>query len=93
MIQAAKHYPGFMDKFGRVKAGIYDCWKTAIRNDMKCDKIRKNIDVDIIAGFFNDTGFKESIRNNTGELSKYRIVENIYDHRKALLYLYGMIKA
>ena len=92
MIQAAKHYPGFMEKFGRMKTGIYDCWKKAICHDIRCNKIRKDINVNIIAGFFNDTGLKESTRNSNNELFKNHIITNIHEHRKALLYLYDLIK-
>ena len=89
MIQAAKHYPGFIEKIKKATDESLKLWKMAIINSIAKNEIRDDVDVNILAGIFS-AGSKnlEDIEHEFE--SKFMKKARIWKRDKE--YLYSLIK-
>ncbi|MDR1172491.1 MAG: TetR/AcrR family transcriptional regulator [Bacteroidales bacterium] len=91
IIQAAKHYPGFIEQTEMIKAENLKLWKKAILNSLEKDEIRGDVRVDIIAGLFSSGSTNPEI-----EMADYDREKNFSQHaeiwKRDMEYLYSLIK-
>lgn len=94
MIQAAKHYPNFIDRFRVINSKLIGNWKSAINNSIKIGEVRKDIDIEIMAIIFNNTSIKESSEKNcTDEAFAINVIQDMERRKEVMDYLYSLIKA
>lgn len=92
-IQAAKHYPNFIDQFKVINNRLIDNWKNAISNSIKAGEIRKDIDIDIMAIIFNNTCIKESSKDSCNdEAFAINVMQDMIRRKEVMDYLYSLIK-
>lgn len=54
IIQAAKHYPGFVSRFVNIDNQFVLQWKSALKTDIDINVVRNDIDTDLLSILFND---------------------------------------
>jgi len=93
MIQAAKHYPGFIDKFKAIERRLLNIWKKALENSIKAGEVKKDIDVDILCLLFSNTTIRES-SNNPKDESRFslNVIQDVERRKEVMDYLYSLIK-
>lgn len=93
LIQAAKHYPGFLEKFKKIQQQIERNWKLAFKNSLQQGEIRKDIDVNLLCKLFSTIS---AIDGKTNKIEGTNFSETLKkeakEKNKTLLYLYQMIK-
>lgn len=94
IIQAAKHYPGFIKRFKEIHMSMIKAWKIAIENSIEAGQLKEDIDIDIVGTLFNSISSKDSA---TEEYDENKLMANaltdIETRRKVMLYLYDLIKS
>lgn len=94
MIQAAKHYPNFINHFGVIYDKLLNNWKNALTNSIKAGEVRSDIDIEIMAILFNNTTVRESSDNECDDRLFTKNVMHDMERRKEVMdYLYSLIKA
>lgn len=94
MIQAAKYYPNFINRFGLIYDSLLNKWKMAMRNSIDSGEIRSDIDIDIMAILFNNTTVRESSdRDCDDTLFTKNVIQDIERRKEVMDYLYSLIKA
>ncbi len=89
IIQAAKHYPGFIEKMETLKVESLRIWKKATLNSLEKDEIRGDIRVDIIAGFFSAGSTNPELVDRDHEKNFSQRAET---WKRDMEYLYSLIK-
>ncbi len=89
IIQAAKHYPGVIEKMETVKTESLRLWKKATLNSLEKDEIRADIRVDIIAGFFSAGSTNPEMVDHDHEKNFSQRAET---WKRDMEYLYSLIK-
>ncbi len=87
-IQAAKHYPGFLEKLKKYKETDVKNWSRAIENSIDRGEVRKDINVKIMALVFAkavDFSDPDKPGRNFSRASE--------DSKKMMDYIYSLIKA
>ncbi|MDH6309590.1 AcrR family transcriptional regulator [Dysgonomonas sp. PFB1-18] len=93
MIQAAKYYPNFIDRFGVINRTFLDHWKTALENSIENKEVREDIDIEIMCILFNNTSVKESSdRSSDDSMFTVNILRDMEKRKKVMDYLYSLIK-
>ena len=93
LIQAAKHYPGFIQKYKVLRGLFMNKWKIALENSLKRDEIKADTNISMICRLFNSV-FSRETSDECYDDSAFasKILEDV-DNRKHLLdYLYSLIK-
>ena len=88
MIQAAKRYPGFLNKLKIRKAHALRFWEKAIRNSIARGEVRSDVDVEIMAKLFAKA---INFSDDSEELSK-SFLRKIKNSQKIMMYIYSLIK-
>ena len=89
IIQAAKHYPGFIETIKTEKIKSLETWKTAINNSLAKGEIRDDVDVNILAGIFSTGSTDPEIIEN--EFEK-KFLYRAKSWKRGMEYLYSLIK-
>lgn len=93
LIQGAKHYPNFIQKYRKLRTALMHKWAIALENSLKKKEIKEDTNIPMMCSLFNSV-FSRETSDETCEDNKFslRILEDI-DNRKLLLdYLYSLIK-
>ena len=86
VVQASKHYPGFIDKFRNHRNAEMKQWEFAIRNSINKGEVRQDIDVEIMAKIFAKTlDYNQSSATTENTLTATK-------QKKILTYIYSLIK-
>ena len=88
MIQAAKRYPGFLNKLKIRKAHALRFWEKAIRNSITKSEVRSDVEVEIMAKLFAKA---INFSDDSEELSK-SFLRKIKNSQKIMMYIYSLIK-
>ncbi len=88
IIQAAKHYPGFIDRMREVGVRDRRMWKNAIRHGIEKGEVRADIDVDVVTGIFTAGAGSPEPTNTIGEA----INKKADEWKKTADYIYSLIK-
>lgn len=93
MIQAAKHYPGFVARFKEVHTTFYDSWVSAVKCSVEHNEIRKDIDVDIVSKMFNNISFQESSEHCCDGCGfENKLTEDLKNRKLMMDYMFNLIK-
>ena len=93
MIQAAKHYPDFVEHFRVINGKLLDNWRNALTRSVEANEIRSDIDIDIMSILFNSISVKESSdRNNDEAMFAVNIMHDMERRKEVMDYLYSLIK-
>ena len=93
MIQAAKHYPNFIDRFRIINNKLISNWQKAISNSINIGEVRKDIDIEIMAIIFNNTSIKESSEKNCNdETFAINVIQDMERRKEVMDYLHSLIK-
>jgi AcrR family transcriptional regulator len=92
MIQAAKYYPNFLNRFRIINEQLLQNWKNAIKNSIEAGEIRSDIDVDIMAIIFNNASVKESSDVDCDNSFTVNITQDMKRRKEVMDYLYNLIK-
>jgi AcrR family transcriptional regulator len=93
MIQAAKHYPDFVNRFGAIHYRLLAHWRNALLKSIELKEIREDIDIEIMCILFNNTGVKENSGQSCDEARFVTNVAKDMERRKEVMdYLYNLIK-
>ena len=88
MIQAAKRYPGFLNKLKIRKAHALRFWEKAIRNSITKGEVRSDVEVEIMAKLFAKA---INFSDDSEELSK-SFLRKIKNSQKIMMYIYSLVK-
>lgn len=93
LIQAARYYPGFMQRFRKVQLQIDARWRTALENSIVAGEVKKDADVNIVSKLFSNICLNDN-RNQRLQTNDFAemLVEDAKERNKTLLYLYNLIK-
>ena len=89
IIQAAKHYPGFIEKIKMINNKGIKLWKMAIINSIEKNEIRDDVDINTLAGIFS-AGSKNMEDIEHEFESKFMQRAKIWKRERE--YLYSLIK-
>jgi len=93
MIQAAKYYPGFIERFRSINSRLVGYWKASLNNSIAAQEIRSDIDTDIMSILFNSISIKESTNRNDDEsMFTINVIHDIKRRKEVMDYLYSLIK-
>ncbi|EGK01775.1 MULTISPECIES: TetR/AcrR family transcriptional regulator [Dysgonomonas] len=94
IIQAAKHYPDFVNRFRIIYGRLLDHWRKALLKSIEIKQVRADIDVEIMCILFNNTGVKET-SDQTCDESQFvtNVVKDMERRKEVMDYLYCLIKA
>ena len=87
IIQAAKHYPGFLDKMKKRKESELKSWRQAIENSINEGEISNDVDIKIMAQVFSkavDFSDPDKPGKNFSKASE--------NSKKMMDYIYSLIK-
>lgn len=87
IVQAAKRYPGFVDRLKNYKKEKIKDWERVLKNSIKTGEIRSDIDIKITAQIF-----ARSISLNDEHPSK-SFAKSAEEVKKAMYFIYSLIKA
>ncbi len=90
VIQAAKHYPGFLERWKKDQLGEVKKWEKAIKNSIEKGEVRKDINVKITAHLFAKSFSGESVHDETGPGKDF--LRGVAETRKVMDYIYSLIK-
>lgn len=93
IIQAAKHYPNFVCRFKKIQNDLRTTWKFALRNSIEAGEIRKDANIDILAGLFMSVSANEGSDQDIDEemFSEY-VIRDFYKRIEIMEYLFNLIK-
>jgi len=89
IIQAAKHYPGFIEKIKVANNEGIKLWKKAITNSIVKGEIREDVDVNILAEIFS-TGSRNLEDFEHG--FEFRYIQKAKIWKRDKDYLYSLVK-
>jgi len=93
IIQAAKYYPGFVNRFAKVDCRFVSQWKDALSNSIKAKEIRNDSNVEILSSLFSNVCLKDM---SGGNLDESTFIVNaaidIKSRKNIMDYLYSLIK-
>ncbi len=93
LIQAAKHYPGFLKRFREINNTLRQYWKGAIENSVKKNEIRSDVKVEILCSLFMNASVKESSDQDIDDsVFATSIMTEVNGRKEVLDYLYSLIK-
>ena len=93
VIQAAKHYPHFIERFSIINNKLINCWKDVLTNSINSGEVRSDIDVEILSILFNNVCIKESSSRSCDEsMFTVNVMKDMEKRKKALNYLFSLIK-
>lgn len=92
MIQAAKHYPGFIEKFKKMEKRLLQSWKNALKYSIEAGEIRSDADINILSVLFNNTTTREASSSKEGCSFTLDIMRDVEERKKVMDYLYSLIK-
>jgi len=93
MIQAAKHYPDFVNKFKKMEKRLLQSWKNALKNSIEAGEIRSDVDINILCVLFNNTTTREASSSKKEECRfTLDIIKDVEERKKVMDYLYSLIK-
>jgi AcrR family transcriptional regulator len=94
VIQAAKHYPDFIERYKIIHNGLLRNWENALSNSIEAGEIRSDINIEIMSILFNSVSVRESSGNKNDDQSMFTVnVMRDMEKRKVVLdYLYSLIK-
>lgn len=97
LIQAAKHYDGFVAQFRIIQRRFVVVWKLAIRNSISKGEVKKETDIGIMSMLFANTYYQEIVKDNVqtwknAKLYGLKIKKDIILKKKMQDYLYELIK-
>ena len=88
VIQAAKRYPGFLDRLKKYKLRVLQAWETAFKNSIKKGEIRNDVNSVIMAQLFVRL---ISYTDESGEIHK-DFLSGIKSGQRVMNYIYSLIK-
>ena len=93
IIQAAKHYPDFVNRFRIIYGHLLGHWRSALLKSIRVKEVRADIDVEIMCILFNNTGVKETSDQACDE-SQFatNVVKDMERRKEVMDYLYSLIK-
>lgn len=93
LIQAAKYYPDFVNRFRIIRLRLNNYWEKALTNSMKIGEIRNDVDIKIMSILFSNLSVKESTERDFDESSfAIEIEQDMKKREEVLYYLYDLIK-
>lgn len=93
IIQAAKHYPDFIERFSIINHKLLTNWRNALKNSIDAGEVREDIDVEIMSILFNSASVKESSDRNCDEsMFAVNVMRDMEKRKNVLDYLYSLIK-
>ncbi len=94
IIQAAKYYPNFLERFRVINSKLLETWRNALKNSIDHNEIRSDINIDIMSILFNNACMKESSDRYCEEGSSFvvNVFHDIERRKEVLDYLYSLIK-
>jgi Transcriptional regulator len=94
MIQAAKHYPDFLERFRIINDKLLANWRNALNNSLEAQEVRSDIDVNIMSILFNTISTRESSDRCCEDDVSYtiNIIRDMERRKQVLDYLYSLIK-
>jgi len=93
MIQAAKYYPNFLERFSIINGKLLDYWRKSLIKSIENKEIRDDIDINIMSILFNSISVKESSdRNNDEAMFAVNIMHDMEKRKEVMDYLYSLIK-
>ncbi len=87
IIQAAKHYPGFIDRMKKYKSGELKKWQQAIERSIERGEIRKDINTRMMAQIF-----AKAVDMNEDSTPQRTFSQVAEETKKVMLYIYALIK-
>jgi len=93
IIQAAKHYPNFLERFSIINGSLLSKWRSALSNSIKAGEVRSDINIEIMSILFNSASVKESSdRNCDDKMFTVNVTRDMEKRKEVLDYLYSLIK-
>lgn len=93
MIQAAKHYPDFVNKFKKIETRLLQSWKNALKNSIKAKEVKNDINISVLSVLFSNTTIREASNNNKGGCRfSSDIIKDVEERKMVMDYLYSLIK-
>lgn len=93
IIQAAKHYPDFLERFKTINGKLISAWRSALINSINAGEIREDINVEIMSILFNSVSVKESSdRNHDESMFTVNVMKDMEKRKEVMNYLYNLIK-
>ena len=94
MIQAAKHYPHFIERFRIINSKLLANWRKALNRSIDNGEIRNDLNIEIMSILFNNACVKESSDSNCDEsMFAVNVMHDIEKRKEVLDYLHYLIKA
>ena len=94
MIQAAKHYPNFLDNFRIINKRLLEHWKSALLKSKEANEIRSDINIEIMSILFNSISAKESSSQEHDEATfAVNVIHDMKRRKEVMDYLYSLIKS
>ncbi len=91
IIQAAKHYPGFIDRMKKRNENEYKRWIKSIENSIEKGEVRKDVNVKLIALIYIKA--VDGSENMEGDKRCFKFSQTVDSTRKMMEYIYTLIKA
>jgi AcrR family transcriptional regulator len=92
VIQAAKYYPDFLNRFRIISGRLLNSWREALRNSVEAREVRKDIDIEILAILFNNASVKETSDRDCEEAFAINVMHDMERRKQVMDYLYSLIK-
>lgn len=93
MIQAAKHYPGFIERFEKKETRLQQALRNALVKSIKIKEIRTDVNIDILCILFSNTAVREASSTECDESRfKFNIIKDIDRRKEVMDYLFSLIK-
>lgn len=93
IIQAAKHYPQFIEQFRTINKKLLTHWRNALIKSINLGEVRSDINIEIMSILFNNVSVKESSDNNCDESTfAVNVIHDMEKRKEVLDYLYSLIK-
>lgn len=93
MIQAAKHYPNFVDRFSEKERQLQESWRNALENSIKIGEIRQDVNVKILCILFSNTTMREASSTKCEESRfNFDIIKDMDSRKEVMDYLFSLIK-
>lgn len=93
MIQAAKYYPDFIERFRIINRRLLTNWRNALNRSINIGEIKNDINVEIMSILFNSACVKETSDSNCDEsMFAVNVMHDMEKRKEVLDYLYSLIK-
>jgi len=94
MIQGAKHYPKFLDRFYVVNKRLLEVWRNSLLKSIEIGEVKAGIDIDIMCILFNSISIKESSDRYTDDsMFAVNIMHDMERRKEVMDYLYSLIRS